>query len=133
MPCKQVGPPGFFFIPPPPAEEADPDRSENPHSTTCSVISSPAKGMKGSQMHPLERSCPGYWGIPYFCRFVNPTAKKAAFLITDCATALPLRLAAVPVTSKQPPLPSMAGGYVNELHQIYFANRYGILANYNGR
>ncbi len=31
-----------------------------------------------------------------------------------------------------PPLPSMAGGCVNELHQLYFATRHGIMVNNNG-
>lgn len=49
----------------------------------------------------------------------------------DCVTALPSRLPAVPVSFEPPPLPSMAGGDVNELHQLYFVISHGALVNNN--
>ncbi len=118
------------------AHSASPIQFNKYKQTTCCALSPALDQIKGSSMHPLEpgllrdtlllRSDMRCW------RYVDPAAKKSSiFTSTDCATDLLLRLSAACMSFDLPPLPSMVGGYTNELHQLYFAGHHGALVNSN--
>ena len=48
----------------------------------------------------------------------TPLTKKAVSFVDPTAQLDPLRLSAVSVSSELSHLPSMAGGYMNELHEL---------------
>ncbi len=130
IPCKQLRLPGFFILfsvqKRPTLTEV---LSENWHSSTCSIISSPAVGIKGSPIHPLQGSCLGYLLVPYFCwldlfsrRCVSCAAKKTALFLAWTTWLAPIALVFHPHEFQIAPLAQNGGGHkVHELHQLYFA------------
>ena len=58
--------------------------------------------------------------------------QKISIYLALAAQLHPLTLFAVPVNSELPHLPGIAGGYTNQLHQLYFSGNHGALVNING-